>query len=84
MTRVLSQKEQQACQSFSTIDTEIIMDYKVANNRERDIMWMQYRHLRKLFDEITDNGEYYGLCHAGHKTDSMAFNRASFFIGLAT
>ncbi len=31
---------------------ENIKEYKICHKRERDIMWMKYRHLRELFDKI--------------------------------
>jgi hypothetical protein len=31
---------------------DFIKKYKVLSNREREIMWMKHRNLRKVFDEI--------------------------------
>lgn len=39
---------------LQTTKTDLIFEYKKSTARERDIMWMKYRYLRKLFDEITN------------------------------
>lgn len=36
----------------STLKADPITEYKLSDKRERDMMWMKYRELRQVFDEI--------------------------------
>lgn len=57
MAELLNQKKQYTYLIPCSRRLDYIKKYKVLSNREREIMWMKHRNLRKVFDEIekTDN-----------------------------
>jgi len=57
MEELLNQKQQNTDLTPCSMRLDFIQKYKVLCSREREIMWMKHRNLRKVFDEIekTDN-----------------------------
>jgi len=40
----------------NTLKADPVTEYKFSDQRERDMMWMKYRELRQVFDEIEKTG----------------------------
>ena len=57
MGKSRSRKKQIMNESSCTITDLRIKEYKLSCTRERDILWMKHRNLRKLFDEIDKTDE---------------------------
>ena len=57
MGKSRSRKKQIMNESSCTITDLRIKEYKLSCIRERDILWMKHRNLRKLFDEIDKTDE---------------------------
>ena len=60
MAELLNQKQQNTDLIRCSMRLDFIKKYNVLSSREREIMWMKHRNLRKVFDEIekTDNLNY--------------------------
>ena len=60
MAELLNQKQQNTNLIPCNMRLGFIKKYNVLSSREREIMWMKHRNLRKVFDEIekTDNLNY--------------------------
>ena len=52
MTYLFNLKKQHTEQPPCSMNSDFIQEYKGLNRREREIMWMKHRSLRKVFDEI--------------------------------
>jgi hypothetical protein len=55
MAELLNQKNQYTDLIPCSMRLNFIKKYKILSNREREIMWMKHRNLRKVFDEIEKN-----------------------------
>ena len=55
MAKLQYQNNQGMCHSVCTLNTDHIKRYKLSGKSERDMMWMRYRNLRKLFDRIEES-----------------------------
>jgi hypothetical protein len=56
-----NQNEQKMNQAPHTPTEDFIEEYKRACSRERDILWMKHRRLRRIFDEIEKNTNSKGI-----------------------
>ena len=52
MTYLFNLKKQHTEQPPCSMNSDFIQEYKGLSRREREIMWMKHRSLRKVFDEI--------------------------------
>ena len=55
MVNLFNPKKQYAGKFPCSLNSDFIQEYKGLSRREREIMWMQHRNLRKVFDEIERN-----------------------------
>jgi hypothetical protein len=55
MTYLFNSKKQYTEQFPCSMNSDFIQEYKGLSRREREIMWIQHRNLRKVFDEIERN-----------------------------
>ena len=55
MVNLFNPKKQYAGKFPCSMNSDFIQEYKGLSRREREIMWMQHRNLRKVFDEIERN-----------------------------
>lgn len=45
----------------SALKSDPLTEYELSDKRERDMMWMKYRELRQVFDEIEKTRPAYKL-----------------------
>ncbi len=59
MSQETYQKKEGPSQTSVNLCKDYIEEYKICHKRERDFMWMKYRHLRKFFDEIEQTTQFH-------------------------